>query len=250
MSDQVESDQVDEDAPPPEEISPDEVTSKPSPDAEEALVAKVIERILSSGEIEKNVQKHANRESANLRKRQDALEENTAPLLERYQGYVDEGMTPAQARRELEIDALLKGSAPESEGSPLETDTEPDNVGALSGDDAKSAASSLLERMGVIGDAKKEILEDVGRRVSFSNKSSLEDAVYDLVDRFNKRQQKMSDSQTPFSDSVADTPPTPDKLSELQAAYDKETKAVMQDGGGSGHLIEIRRKYREQGLEV
>lgn len=249
MSDQVESDQVSEDAPPPEEISPDKVTSNPSPDAEEAAMR----RILDSPEFEKAVQKHSNRESANARQRIDALEEQTMSsrneLLGRYDALIEGGMKPAAARQQLDIEEVLQ-SYKQGGGQVEVTDTESDNVGALSGDDAKSAASSLLDRMGVTGNAKNEILEDVSRRVSYSTQASLDDTVYDLVNRWNVRQQKMSDSQTPISDSAADTPPTPDKLDELQIAFDKEVKVIMQGGGGSTHLIEIRRKYRKQGLEV
>jgi hypothetical protein len=227
------------------------VTSETSPDAEDALAAEVAERILESGEIEKYVQKHTNRESAKLRKRQDVLEQETAPLLERYQGHIDDGMTPAEAKRAIEIDDLIRSNkSPGGDMTDQVPDQTPDSVGALSGDDAKTAASSLLKRIGVTGSAAEEILEDVGRRVSFSSAASLEDTVYDRVKRWNERQSKVSETQAPVSQSTTVTPATPEAEAVLREAYEKERTEWQKAGGGNDQLIEIRQKYRLQGLKI
>lgn len=253
MGDQVESGQVDEDETPPgSSVSPDEVTSKLSPDAEDAM----FRRILASPEFEKAVQKHTNRENANARQRLDAVEEQTQTarneLLSRYDELLAEGMKPEAARTQLDIQEVLEIYRTSKGGEQVSVvaDQQPDNVGALSGEDAELAASSLLDRMGATAECKNEVLEDVGRRVSFSNSASLDDTVYDLVSRWTNRQLKLSDTQQPVSESAGDAPPSSDKMAELQSAFEKEKQEIMDGGGGSKLMIDLRRKFRRDGLKI
>jgi hypothetical protein len=84
-----------------QEISQEQVTSSPSPDQPKAELD--LDAVFADPRMEKLAQRFSDKSVSKVEKELA----NVAGRLDRYEKYREAGMTPEQAKRELEIDALL-----------------------------------------------------------------------------------------------------------------------------------------------
>ena len=161
-------------------------------------------------------------------------------------------MTAEQAKRQLQIDDLIAGAggqAAPADEQPV-ADPQSDSEAGLSNEDAAKVASALLERIGVPEEVKTNILTAVGNRMRWSSADSVEDMVLHEAGSLMRRSEKVSGSQLPISQSSTVTPVAPEKMDELRKAYDKDIADAQAAGATPDMIVEIRQKYRNQGLQI
>lgn len=243
-------------------VSGEGATSEPS-QAADTVLEDVVQRLLADDTLpdklvehpafEKIVQKHTNRENANLRKQIETVNESVSSI-RRYQEHLQNGLTPEQAEaavlKDQETEERLAYVDKLRKGEITVTDQTPDNVGALSGDGAKEAAGKLLDRMKVSGESRDRILDQVGQQINFPTGTTLEDFVYDKVSDETERLKKASPAQSPVPSSAGTPVPTPSEADALQKQYTDEMAQAMKNNMTSQQRIDLRNKYRRKGLKI
>lgn len=180
------------------------------------------------GEVSKMVQSQKDKRIADLEKGQKANEDR----LDRYSAYLEQGLSPQQAKREIAIDdALLRQS---------EQPTSPQvNSSVLTGSDAKKAASSLLD--GVDEATRNQVLEAIANRAY----TSADNVAKDVVSTLNLIRSKPVPTEASMPGMGGGAATSGDDA--LKAEYQRDMNDAL---GNPAEVRKVRARYRKKGLAV
>jgi hypothetical protein len=214
---------------------PQEPTEEPSGGSDDERSSSIdvstfeaaLQRIESLESQLSGVQSKKDRAVAKTNKRLDHFSER----LDSYQRYIEEGLTPAQARRELQIDELLQGTAGD--------DTRPEEPAGSRGKDA---------------DVDAETLETLGLGANDPNVIKMlrdGNTVTDFI-RYAGQQRQKQQNRKPQPSTVATTgegkvTTSQEELRVLKSQYDAEIQDAV---GFPRKIFKIKKAYREKGLNV